>query len=653
MTEPIRAPSIVAPRPPGAWTAAKARIFEEQFHRFLENVYVTSKDKGAGMNLGANLFDSQRRFLKGVFSGLENDVRRIYVLKGRQQGISTICRALTLFWMGMHKGLRGYCVLDTEQHKEEARLELLGMARNLPPSMNFPAFVKENRYVVALDNDSLANFGSAGVKKSQSSGTLGRSTGINYAHLSELCSWADEEGMESFENALSESYENRLYVYESTGRGHNLWFDIWQKGIADPNHTQCIFIGWYFKETQTMAESDPDFARYGLPEPNSKERETLAEVERRYGYRISRNQLAWYRRKMDPLAVSDGEAATDWSGTPLRMQEQPNTEDEAFQSSGAKFFDGRRISQLRVETARQKYETWRFEAGVEFTDCRIVRAGVAKQVELRVWEEPVRGGCYVVGADPAYGTDMRNDRSSIQVLRCYADGMEQVAEYAWPGIQSKQFGWVILAVASWYAAVASNVYMIVEINNGGKAVWDEIQEVKRLVSSGYLTIPPSEQGLASMLSNIRNFIRQRADSFSPQNALQWKTTPGEKIRLMERLRDFHNNGKLLIRSPFLLDEMQKIVREGATIAAAGSGKDDRVMAMAFATHAWEQRARRILVPQNRTKQAEIALQTGNVADSVFLFHKYQVESLIGQRRARRDAERIRLLRGSWRSGGAR
>lgn len=650
MSDSLSSPVILPPRPPGAWTPAKVRIFREQFYEFLNYVKVNSKENGP-MILGDHLYGAQKRFLDGTFSALENDIHTIKVLKGRQQGISTIARALSLYWLGMHDGLKGYCVLDTDQHKEEARIELVGMADGLPGAMKFPAFVNKNRYMLTLGNGSMTNFASAGIKSSKSSGTLGRSSGINFAHLSEVCSFADEEGMISLENAFAEHFPNRLYVYESTARGHNLWFDIWQKGRADPNHTQCIFIGWYFKETQRIDESDPDYARYALIPPNAKERAVMAEVEKLYGYKISMPQLAWYRRKMDPTAIPDGSAEADWSGSALQIQEQPNTEAEAFQQTGSKFFDGERIANIRKEIHREKYDTWRFETGIEFTDCRIVRASTSKQVELRVWEEPVAGACYVVSADPAYGTDAKNDRAAMQVLRCYADGVEQVAEYAWPTIQSKQFGWVILAIASWYAAVASDVYLIVELQGGGQGTWDEIQEVKRLVSQGYLAGPAADRGLTSMFSNIRTFINTKADSLNAQKTLQWKTTPGNKVRLMDRFRDFHNNGMLKIHSSFLLDEMVKIVREGQTIGAAGSGKDDRVMAMAFAIHAWEHRARKLLLRQNRTKSAEAAQRKHSIADQVFLFHKYQVESIFSQKRTARIRQERQSRFGRWRSGG--
>ena len=48
------------------------------------------------------------------------------------------------------------------------------------------------------------------VKKTKTSGTLGRSAGISLAHLSELCSYDNDEGLVSFRRSLSDSNPNRL-----------------------------------------------------------------------------------------------------------------------------------------------------------------------------------------------------------------------------------------------------------------------------------------------------------------------------------------------------------------------------------------------------------------------------------------------------------
>src|ERR1700686_329670 len=186
------------------WSKQKRRTVEGMFRAYLQKCYVDSKDYGR-ICLGENLYWGQDYAITTIFDALEEDIHDIYILKARQLGISTIVRALTIFFLGLWKGLKGALVFDTAPNREEARTELVAMIRNLPPELKFPKVKgtgEGNREGLTLENDSRILFKSAGVKKSKSSGTLGRSVGLAFATLSELCSYDNEEGMQAFEESL-------------------------------------------------------------------------------------------------------------------------------------------------------------------------------------------------------------------------------------------------------------------------------------------------------------------------------------------------------------------------------------------------------------------------------------------------------------------
>ena len=109
----------------GGWNQAKVDVFRAAFEQFLMHVKINSKEKGQVV-LGEHIYRAQRMLLDGIFAGLAEDIHDFKILKSRQLGISTLSRALTLFWIGIHEGLKGYMIFDTDAHKEEARLELLG-----------------------------------------------------------------------------------------------------------------------------------------------------------------------------------------------------------------------------------------------------------------------------------------------------------------------------------------------------------------------------------------------------------------------------------------------------------------------------------------------------------------------------------------------
>lgn len=629
----------------GAWSKDKCAAFREDFLDFLNYVPINSKDDGQIM-LGAHLFDAQLIMLDGILDALSKGIHDIKILKSRQLGISTFSRAFTLFWNGMHHGLHGYVALDTGPHKEEARLELLTMIKNLPPHLGFPRIKRENRDLIQLTNESILNFASAGVRSSKSSGTLGRGSGISFSHNSEICSWESNEGVESYKNSFSDVNPNRLYIWESTARGFNLWNEMWLEACADPTHQKTIFLGWDTKNSQRISRRNPDFEKYGSKPPSENEAKKIASVKEKYGRDISPEQLAWIRRKMDPTAKGEGDAEPDFEGDVLRIQEQPWTEEEAFQVTGATFFEPLDLTNIANKHVSARFQTYSFTPGLEFTACRVHKAHNARSVQLKIWEEPDPDGVYVLAADPAFGANEHNDRSAIQVLRCYADCVEQVAEYAWPLINTRQFAWVIASLLGYY----QECYFILELNGPGNAVLQEFQSLRHQLERGYQRAEAQEKGLANILGNVKQYLYTRVDSMSAGRNLHFKSTGPLKVLILERLRDFVGNNKVILRSMDTVEEMKAITRDGDSIEAAGSKKDDRVIALALGIHIWEQRVRKGMSSMNRTRDLEIAKKRMTITDQAAMFQQHQITSFFATKAGARKRAAISANRDAWRKG---
>ncbi|PWU21827.1 MAG: hypothetical protein C5B50_00660 [Verrucomicrobia bacterium] len=635
------------------WTREYRQAFEEAFYVFLDHCFINSKDLGANTCLGENLYDGQIRFITGVFDALERGIHRVYVLKSRQLGISTIARALSLFYLGTHKGLGGALVMDTDFNKKAGRSEIETMIRDLPVDLQFPRIKPPtNRDGLTLSNDARMLFMSAGVRASKSSGTLGRSVGLSFAHLSELCSYENDEGLEAFEQSLSEVNPERLYIYESTARGPNSWQDMWEEARKDTAHCFCIFLGWWSKPSQSIDRDDPDFKRYGLQPPTRRELEKIRKVKELYDHEITPEQLAWIRRKMDPNAEPEGDVPAEYEGSATRIQEQPWVEDESWQMTGSVFFAPEDLTNQWNKFVSKKFETYMFTCGLEFTDMRVWRAPTPKSVEFKVWQPPHKSGAvYIVSADVAFGSSEKNDRSSVQVLRCFADGADQEAEYAWPLINTRQFAWVIMAIAAWYAQDGANdVYLIIELNGPGASVWDEIVHLRSHVQSGYQPTQIMEKGLFNVFNNVRNYIYVRPDAIGHGGgSFQWKTTPGPgptgKVRLMEGLRDFVSNGQLHIRSMDTITEMKAVTREEDKIEAQGKKKDDRVVALAIGIRCWRDRVRRTLSSLRRTREFEENKEKMSVSNAVALFNQNMMSSFFSQKEADRRNAQLQFLRG--------
>ncbi len=635
------------------WSREKRLTVEAAFYEFLDCCYINSKD-GARICLGKNLFYGQRMAITEIFDGLEQDIHDFYILKSRQLGISTITRALCLFFLGVLPGLQGAVVFDDDKNKNNARREIETMIEDLPNKLQFPGIKSSNRTGLSLSTNANLLFMSAGIRKSKSSGTLGRSVGISLAHLSELCNYDASESLESFRHALSRVNPNRLYIFESTGRGFNDWWSLWNEARKDSTHKKCIFIGWWSHPDQVITEDDVDYQRYGVQPPTDRELKKIEEVKNRYGFSISMPQLCWIRREMDPSAEPEGGEPVEYEGNIVRIAEQAWTEDDAFQITGSQFFAPESLTaQANTHVSKHKSQHM-FACGIEFTDTKVHISPNVRMTELRVWEEPQdRDAVYIISADPAFGMNENNDRSAIQVLRCFADGLDQVAEYAWPLISTRQFAWVILAMCGWYAGSNNDVYLMVELNGPGASTWDEIKYLKTHITSGYQPKEVSDRGLKDVFRNVRNYIYTRPDSMSPGRAFQWKTSagagPSGKVRLMEGLRNFVSNGMIHIRSMETLEEMKSVTREGDNIETRGRHKDDRVVALALGVMCWQDRVRTGMSVSKRTRQAEAARQSKSIVEQANLFQKNQLESFFAQKRQARSQALSALRRQSWRS----
>lgn len=619
------------------WDATKVSLFKEAFSDFLKHVKIASKDREGYHPL--QLYNSQKRFLREVFLGLEEDKHWFVVLKARQLGLSTIVRALLVFWAFMHKGLRVALVYDTDKNKEAARTEITQFLDRLPKSHRIP--VKHHpKTHLELENGSVITYLVAGIKKSKSSGGLGRSLGVNCCGATEMSSWADIEGLRAFERSLSQKFENRLYVWESTARGFNIFYDLWEEAKADDITKKAIFIGWWAKEDYSIPRDTPLFDRYGTAPPAVEEQAQIDKVRIRYGHEITMEQLAWYRHEYDPNSGGDDR---EHAGQEIVRQELPWIEEEAFLLSGSLFFSGEKLTTAIKNSTKFTPKGFRYFTSEEFTATKIEPAQILRQAQLKIWEDPEPGGIYVIGADPAFGSSEKGDRHCAQVLRCYADGLDQVAEFCTTEIIDYQFAWVLAHLCGAY----DNARLLIELNGPGSSVWNEFRMLNTILTQGYLRDTAEEKGLTNIFANVKQYLYARQDSLARNpTAFQWETSAKRKVQIMTRLRDFFHLGQLKIRSNEALLEMRKIVRDGDSIEGEGAAKDDRVMGLALAVRAWEDSERKVLISQNRTRENEAKRKDFSQRDLQEIFSTGLVEGFFNQQRNDRIKARRIARRGS-------
>lgn len=456
------------------------------------------------------------------------------------------------------------------------------------------------------------------------------------------CSWENDEGVKSLESSIAKQFPDRLYVWESTARGPNIRKEMWENALADDLRWRAIFVGWWAHPGQKLLRGTPAYERYAAAPLSALEKKRIQQVQELYGWEISDEQLAWYRQLVDPNAEGEDDAR-EYVDDDLTRQDQPWTADEAFVLSGSTFFPTEAINDRMQHTVSSKYTGYKFYPGTDFISTRVETVRSAREIMLKVWQEPHSQGEYILSFDVAFGHNENNDRSAFQILRCYADKIEQVAEFASASTPTDHYAWVILHCVAWY----KNVFMIGELNGPGEAVFKAYQETMKLMKTGYQRAEAKAAGLGNVFDNVRQFIYARPDSLSDGSVLHFKTTSQLKVTIFERLRDDLCGKRLDIASIATLSEMKDIVRNGDEIKGEGKTKDDRAFALALGSWAWHEKIRRKMSSQNRTKAAEIARERQSVGDQVKMFNQYTMTSFFARKEIVRKAQERAENRASW------
>ena len=526
-----------------------------------------------------NLLGTQTYVMNEIATGLAEDIHFFVILKGRQLGITTISLALDLYWHFINDGLQGTLTTDTEENRDMFRSTLAMYMEGLPKEYRIP-LVAHNRNQLSLKNRSRLFYQVAGLR---AKGSLGRGKAITFLHGTETSSWGDEEGLASLLASLAQTNPNRLYIFESTARGFNMFHDMYVTAKRALNQ-RAIFCGWWRNEFYSADPASNIYKVYWDGKLTGEEKEWTRDIKKLYNFEITSRQLAWWRWMMAEGIKDDA----------LMYQEFPPTEDYAFIMTGTSFFSNARCTDAMKLAKKIDHDNYRYVMGVNFQDTE-VKPSTEKMGTLKVWEEPVDTAYYVIGADPAYGSSDWADRFCIQVFRCYADGMEQVAEFASPEMNTYQFAWVIAHLAGAYKNSTVNL----EVNGPGQAVINEMNNLKRqaVALGGKIS-----KDLLDVLGSMQNYIWRRNDTMGGlSNSIGFLTTAATKERMMNYMKDLFERGMLAIYSEETIEEMKTIVRDGGSIQASGRNKDDRVIATALACVAFSEQVQPRLINMKYTR----------------------------------------------------
>ncbi|MBQ8546704.1 MAG: hypothetical protein IJ437_07185 [Clostridia bacterium] len=332
--------------------------------------------------------DVQRDFVSKL---LTNDHKKpFFILKGRQQGFTTLITAIMLSFAIVKRNFSGFTLADRDDNTKAIFVDKAKVMYNALPERLKPTekFNSTNELFFDRLNSSW--------RVASASANIGRSRTLSFIHYSEIaffkCSIADLQ-----KSIAQAATDDALCIYETTANGFNDAKALWDSG-------SCVNLFYEWWRTKEYVSYEYEY----LKSADTWLKNRLSSLKSRG---LSREQLAWYAKKYSSYIDKSS----------IR-QEYPCTPEEAFVTSGDCLFDKEKISNylstFNIPSRRGFFSYKLIPAPFYGTNGSIVAfQNTINDIEfiesdngyISIVEEPVyevANGCkrlhpYVIGADTA------------------------------------------------------------------------------------------------------------------------------------------------------------------------------------------------------------------------------------------------------------
>lgn len=481
-----------------------------------------------------NLYDVIRR------QAAQGKPIRLIVLKGRQEGISTVTEGLMFQDTATRPNVKTLIVA----HENTATANLFKMNKlfydSLPAAVQ-PMRKNSNAKELVFENptkDEREKRKRPGLRSSircqtAGKGGVGRSETLTNVHISEYAFWPrnKDELLLGIMQAVPNEPDT-MVVIESTANGYDHFKKLWDDAVSGANEWVAVFLPWYL---------EPGY-RKAVPAGT----EWSGEEERlRRDFGLDDEQLMW-RRWCIKANCGNDEA--------MFRQEYPNTPDEAFLLSGEGFFDNGALAAQRMHAPTPK-TVGRFDHDVPADAGDAPKNWQFKPDPagaIRIWREPEKGVPYVLGGDTA---GEGSDRFTAHVLDNRTG--QQVAELQMP-LSEIQYARQVYCLGRYY----NDALAAIEVNF---STYPE----KKLEEWNYPKL----------------YQRERFDTYKNRmvKAFGWVTSPKTRPQMLATLHTVMEEAPELVASSWTLGEMITFVYDENRKPQAAVGEhDDLVMAAAIA-----------------------------------------------------------------------
>lgn len=241
----------------------------------------------------------------------------ILILKGRQQGFTTLITAIQLARTITRHNFEGLTLADKSTNTEAIFQNKAKFVYNRLPECIKPTEKYNSKKQLLFEKLNSSWAVETATKE------VGRSRTINFFHGSECAFWKD--GIANIQASLGEAFtKDSIKIYETTANGFNDYRTMWRSG----EHINCFYEWWLTPEYRLNFETKNRRTKFlnDIYRVNDWIHQRLKWLLEEKG--LDENQLYWYYKKYNGYIDKE-----------LIKQEYPCTPEEAFIASGKCYFD--------------------------------------------------------------------------------------------------------------------------------------------------------------------------------------------------------------------------------------------------------------------------------------------------------------------------
>ena len=475
--------------------------------------------------------------------GLITDIS-LLVLKGRQQGFTTLITAYQLATSILNKNFQGFTLADNSDNTEAIFQNKAKFPHSQLPDILKPTEKFNNKRQLLFEklNSSWA--------VDTATKNVGRSRTVNFFHGSECAFWKD--GIASVQAALGEAFtRNCIKIYESTANGYNDYQKMWDSGV----HINCFYEWWRTKEYRITIPSEEEKQEFIKNIDNKKEwiYERLKWL--RDDIKLDIEQLYWYYKKYESYLDKE-----------LIKQEYPCSAREAF-LSGSTVFDTEKLL-ARLSQIPKPLKIGYFEYDYDGQKIENIRWVNDKNGYIKLYQLPNTPAItkYCIGGDTAgEGSDyyvgyVIDAKTGIQVAKLRHQ------------FDPDQYTRQMYCLGKYYSYIKGR----------------EKENALIAIETNFDTYPIRE---LQRLGYENQYIRERIDDMTgkKEKRFGFKTTRLTRPTIIGQLIEIIREHIDLVNDEETINELLTIIRnEEGRIEAPVGGHDDIMMAMAIAYEARNQ-----------------------------------------------------------------